>query len=113
MRTVAMYAPSKTFNLAGLQTAFVVIPNDDIRAIFERGLTANRIFNMNWFGQVALEVAYNQCEDYVTGLCEYVNAKISRSSLSRRSWRVSEMVSPAKVISRGNLGDTAQYGICE
>ena len=74
--TIFHYAPSKTFNLAGLQTAFAVIPNDAIRAKFEQGQTANRIINMNWFGQVALEVAYNDCEDYVTGLCDYVNANM-------------------------------------
>ena len=74
--TIFHYAPSKTFNLAGLQTAFAVIPNDAIRAKFEQGQTANRIINMNWFGQVALEIAYDQCEDYVTGLCEYVNANM-------------------------------------
>ena len=74
--TIFHYAPSKTFNLAGLQTAFAVIPNDAIRAKFEQGQNANRIINMNWFGQVALEVAYNDCEDYVTGLCGYVNANM-------------------------------------
>ena len=74
--TIFHYAPSKTFNLAGLQTAFAVIPNDAIRAKFEQGQTANRIINMNWFGQVALEVAYDQCEDYVTDLCDYVNANM-------------------------------------
>ena len=74
--TIFHYAPSKTFNLAGLQTAFVIIPNDDIRAKFETGMNANRIFNMNWFGQVALETAYNQCEDYVTGLRRYVSANM-------------------------------------
>lgn len=71
--TIFHYAPSKTFNMAGLQTAFVVIPNGDIRERFSRGLTANRIFNMNWFGQVALETAYDRCEDYVEGLCSYVS----------------------------------------
>lgn len=74
--TIFHYAPSKTFNLAGLQTAFAVIPNDAIRAKFEQGITANRIINMNWFGQAALEIAYNQCEDYVTGLCSYVGANM-------------------------------------
>lgn len=74
--TIFHYAPSKTFNLAGLQTAFVIIPNDDIRAKFEKGLTANRIFNMNWFGQVALETAYNQCEGYVSALRKYVSANM-------------------------------------
>ena len=74
--TIFHYAPSKTFNLAGLQTAYVVIPNDDIRAKFDYGQTANRIIGMNWFGQVALETAYNQCESYVDGLCAYVGANM-------------------------------------
>ena len=74
--TIFHYAPSKTFNLAGLQTAYVVIPNDAIRAQFERGQTANRIIGMNWFGQVALETAYNRCESYVDGLCAYVGANM-------------------------------------
>lgn len=94
--TIFHYAPSKTFNLAGLQTAFVIIPNDDIRAKFEKGLTANRIFNMNWFGQVALEVAYNQCEDYVTSLRKYVSANMDymadyiRQNLPQLKMRKSE-----------------------
>ena len=74
--TIFHYAPSKTFNLAGLQTAYCIIPNPEILAVFERGMNANRIFNMNWFGQIALETAYNQCEDYVTGLCRYVSANM-------------------------------------
>lgn len=74
--TIFHFAPSKTFNLAGLQTAYCIIPNPEIRAIFEKGMNANRIFNMNWFGQIALETAYNRCEDYVTGLCAYVNANM-------------------------------------
>ena len=94
--TIFHYAPSKTFNLAGLQTAYVIIPNPEIRAKFEQGLTANRIFNMNWFGQVALEVAYNRCEDYVTGLCDYVSANMDymgeylRQNLPQLKMRKSE-----------------------
>ena len=71
--TIFCYAPSKSFNLASLQTAYVVIPNDQIRARFEEGLNANRIFNMNWFGQAAMETAYDRCEDYVDGMCRYVS----------------------------------------
>lgn len=74
--TIFQNAPSKTFNVAGLQTAYAVIPNDEIRVAFDTGMNANRIFNMNWFGQVALETAYNHCEDYVDGLREYVSANM-------------------------------------
>ena len=48
--TIVHYAPSKTFNLAGLQTAYAVIPNNELREKYIKGLNANRIFNMNWFG---------------------------------------------------------------
>ncbi len=74
--TITHYAPSKTFNLAGLQTAYAIIPNDEMRAKYEKGLNANRIFNMNWFGSAALEAAYNHCDGYVTALCDYVTANI-------------------------------------
>ena len=53
-----------------------MIPNADIREKFDRGQTANRIIGMNWFGQVALETAYNCCEAYVDGLCAYVGANM-------------------------------------
>lgn len=71
--TITHYAPSKTFNLAGLQTAYAIIPNDQIREQYIRGLNANRIYNMNWFGSDVLETAYNQCEGYVEALCNYIN----------------------------------------
>ena len=71
--SITQYAPSKTFNLAGLQTAFAVIPDPELRAEFERGVNANRIFNLNWFSTAALEAAYTQCDDYVTALCRYIS----------------------------------------
>ena len=71
--TLTNYAPSKTFNLAGLQTAYTIIPNDKMREVYLARLNANRIFNMNWFGPVALETAYNCCEDYVEDLCAYLD----------------------------------------
>lgn len=74
--TITHYAPSKTFNLAGLQTAYAIIPNDKMRETYVKGLKANRIFNMNWFGSAALEAAYNHCDGYVTALCDYVTANI-------------------------------------
>ena len=74
--TITHYAPSKTFNLAGLQTAYAVIPNDHIREAYIEGLNANRVFNLNWFGAAALEAAYNKCDGYVDALCSYVDANM-------------------------------------
>lgn len=74
--TITHYAPSKTFNLAGLQTAYAIVPNDELRKKYLAGMNANRIFNMNWFGGAALVAAYNHCDGYVKALCEYVTANM-------------------------------------
>lgn len=71
--TITYYAPSKTFNLAGLQTAFAIIPDKEMRETYTRGLNANRIFNLNWFGGEALKTAYTRCDGYVDALCQYVD----------------------------------------
>lgn len=55
-RTVAMFAPSKTFNLAGLACAFLVIPDPSTRAAFQhaaRGI----ITEINAFGYTGCEAA--------------------------------------------------------
>lgn len=70
-------APSKTFNLAGLQCSNIIIPNAKVRA----KATACSLFNMqmglNIFAYPACIAAYNQCEDWldelITVVCE--NAK--------------------------------------
>ena len=70
---ITYYAPSKTFNLAGLQTAFAVIPDDGMRERYIHGLNANRIIHVNWFGASALETAYTQCDGYVEALRSYLD----------------------------------------
>lgn len=73
---ITQYAPSKTFNLAGLQTSYAVIPDVQLREAFLRQQTANRLGAMNWFGAAALVTAYTKCDDYVTALCDYVSANM-------------------------------------
>lgn len=74
--TITYYAPSKTFNLAGLQTSFAIIPDESIRSTYIKGLNANRIFNANWFSAAAVEAAYNKCDDYVDALCSYIDGNM-------------------------------------
>lgn len=55
-RTVAMFAPSKTFNLAGLACAFLVIPDPATRAVFQRA-ARGIITEINAFGYTGCEAA--------------------------------------------------------
>lgn len=74
--TITHYAPSKTFNIAGLQTSYAIIPNPKIREAFVEQLNANRISSMNWFGGPALITAYTKCDEYVEALCSYVSSNM-------------------------------------
>lgn len=53
---VAMFAPSKTFNLAGLACAFVVIPDPATRATFRKA-ARGLITEVNAFGYTGCEAA--------------------------------------------------------
>ena len=58
-------APSKTFNLAGLQTSNIFISNEDYR---KKMTEARGYFSLNIFGYKACEIAYNQCEVWLDEL---------------------------------------------
>ena len=55
-KTVAMFAPSKTFNLAGLACAFLVIPDAETRRTFQRA-ARGLITEVNAFGYTGCEAA--------------------------------------------------------
>ena len=69
-------APSKTFNLAGLQTSSIIIPNDEIRSKFDRTLKRNGLFGGGAFGVVALQAAYDQGEEWLEQVLEYVEGNL-------------------------------------
>ena len=73
---ITAYSPSKTFNLAGLQTSAIIIPNKIIRKKYTHQLEINCVGYMNVFGTIALEAAYNHGEQYLTELLAYVEANI-------------------------------------
>ncbi len=61
-------APSKTFNLAGLQTSNIIIPNPRIRSRFLQAMKSNGFFSLNILGYKACEIAYTQCEQWLEQL---------------------------------------------
>lgn len=58
-------APSKTFNIAGLQVANTIIPNVNLRNIVKRELSSLSIGNPNLFAIYATIVAYRDCKGFV------------------------------------------------
>jgi len=73
-RSIICTAPSKTFNLAGLKTSNIIIPNEDLRERFAHVLKRNAIKGVNTFGMVATEAAYNHGETWLGATMDYVEA---------------------------------------
>ena len=73
---ITAYAASKTFNLAGLRTSIVVIPDESIRAKYMAQIRADEAAGLNLFGLPATEAAYTYGEDYLQELLAYIGANI-------------------------------------
>ena len=66
-------APSKTFNLAGMQTSNLVIPNAKLRDAFMAEVDANAFFSLGALGYKACEIAYNECEAWLEELLKLID----------------------------------------
>ena len=69
---VVMNSPSKNFNTAGLQIANIIVKNPSWRRRIDRAININEVCDVNPFGIVALEAAYNESEDWINELCQYL-----------------------------------------
>ena len=65
--SITCIAPTKTFNLAGLQTAAVMVPDPVIRHKLDRGLNTDEVAEPNAFAVGAAVAAFNKGEEY--GAC--------------------------------------------
>ncbi len=75
-RIITGMAPSKTFNIAGLSTAYAVIEDPKLRARFKQRLNALQLHMGNLFGGVALVAAYNEGAQWLTELKSYLEENI-------------------------------------
>jgi cystathionine beta-lyase len=70
-------APSKTFNLAGLQTSCIFIPDEELRAAFKQTLLSTGLFGLNSFGVIALQAAYEHGEAWLEQVLSYIEANLA------------------------------------
>lgn len=75
--SITCMAPSKTFNIAGLQISNIVIPNASIRATFQTILENNAIRHPNIFGIVAQKAAYGEGEQWLEEVLEYIEGNMA------------------------------------
>ena len=64
---------TKTFNLAGLQSATIVFPNAHMKQVFDRFWQNMDIHRNNAFSLTAMETACNEGEEWLEQMLEYVS----------------------------------------
>lgn len=74
--SIVCTAPSKTFNLAALQTSNIIIANEEIRKLFIEAKARNGINDPNIFGLEACEAAYTYGDQWVDELLDYLQGNI-------------------------------------
>lgn len=70
--SVILNSPSKSFNIAGLQTANIICAQPEWRRRLDRAININEVCDLNSFGPVALMAAYNESEDWIDELNQYI-----------------------------------------
>ena len=70
--TVTMNSPSKSFNIAGLGISNIITNNPDWKKIIDRVININELCEVNPFGVLALQAAYNEGEPWLKELNEYL-----------------------------------------
>ena len=70
-------APSKTFNLAGLQVSNIFIPNQKLRRAFRKQIDAAGYSQLNTLGLVACQAAYAYGEEWLTQVKAYIRSNIT------------------------------------
>lgn len=71
--SVILNSPTKNFNIAGLQIANIICKNPTWRRRIDRVINIFEVCDVNPFGPVALEAAYNESGDWVDELNVYLH----------------------------------------
>jgi len=74
--TLTLNSPSKTFNLAGLNSSYGICTNNEMYQKFKKIVVKREIGSLNIFGIIAIKTAYEQGSNWVEKLLIYLKANI-------------------------------------
>ncbi|MGB6328295.1 MAG: PatB family C-S lyase [Halarcobacter sp.] len=75
--TLTLNSPGKTFNIAGLNCGYAISENKEILEKFQKEVKKREINSINVFAFVALEAAYEFCEQWLEELLVYLKNNIT------------------------------------
>lgn len=85
-QVITCVAPSKTFNLAGLQASAIITANEIFRVAISRVQQQHGSFSLNVFGTVGMEAAYQCGEEWLEALLSYLaeNVAIAKQYITEK-----------------------------
>ncbi len=75
-KTITLLAPSKTFNIAGLQSSYAVISDTKLREAFEKTL-GDITSQINLLAITATKTAYEDCDEWLFELRDYLKKNLT------------------------------------
>lgn len=83
--SVTITSASKTFNIAGLQSASLVVPNEALRYRVWRGVNTDEVGEPNAFSMKANIAAFTECDGWVDSLVDYLfeNRRLAAEYINR------------------------------
>lgn len=75
--SITFGAPTKTFNMAGVVSSYVIIPNKDLREKFFHWLEANELCEPNMFAPIATMAAFSHGETWRKEMLKYIEGNIN------------------------------------
>ena len=113
--SITCMAPTKAFNLAGLQTAAVAVPNPNLRHKVWRGLNTDEVAEPNSFAVEAAVAAFTKGEAWLDDLREYIqkNKNFAEDFLKKEVPQIKQVPSQATYLlwldCREMLGCAAEF----
>ena len=71
-RLIVLTSPSKTFNLACLLNSHIIIPNEDMRNIYQKYINTINRTELSLMGMIAAEAGYRYGSDWLDGLLKVI-----------------------------------------
>ena len=88
--TISAFAPSKTFNVAGLSSSAIIISNPKLKKTFDNYIDDLHIGFGNIFGNIALESAYLNGAEWLDALMIYLkeNVKLVKDFIDKPNIKI-------------------------
>lgn len=75
-KIVTAIAPTKSFNIAGIHAAMMVVPDDSLRQQLTENLQAHGLGDLNLLAAAGVQAAYEKGEEWLDAMIQYISTNM-------------------------------------